>query len=786
MARSAALRAYVPALAALAVAGTLAGSAPAAPFNLSPGQGWQPDGRVRAIAYSGNTVYVGGEFTQVLPPASVGGAPVARDHLAAFDATTGALLSWNPGTDGVVWALDVSGAAVYVGGQFATAGGQPRTDATAVDGTSGQTLAWDPEPNGIVNALRVGPDGNVYLGGSFTRVGGHVHNHLAQVTQGGVTTTWQPSVKQVTGFACPPRCPPYVTTLAFSADGSTLYFGGHFGLVNGVPRNNAAAVDRVTGATLPWNPDVFGTGAGKNPHQANKVWHIEIGPDRAYICGDYWALDGFQRHANLAAVDLTAGHLINSFNATTDGNTPSCVLRNGVLYIGGHYQHVGPNSAWVFFGNGQKATLTGPGSLVRTHLAAVDATTGAIDPWDPSTNSVLGVHDMVATATQLGVGGDFTRIGGTDQQGFAGFGLDTTPPDTTLTKAPPALTNDATATFAFHSSERASTFLCALDGGAFAPCVDPLAYVSVPDGSHTFQVAAVDQAGNVDTTPASASWTVDTTPPSAPTGLTTTLVTSSRAGLAWTASPQPDVAGYRVYRNGLPLGETQQTSFSDTTVSGPATYGYTVRAYDLAGNVSGDSAALPVQVPAAPPPLFQDGFESGNLSLWTSSSGVSVQTQTVDDGVYAARVTTAGSAAYASKQLTSPVGELYYAADFDLLGQATSATLLRFETDTGVPLVSVFVNPVGRLGFRNERTIENTVGEAVVASGWHRIVARVLVDGLSSEVEIWLDGVRLDDLARTVSLGTVPIGRIVLGSDAAGKSFDSVFDDVAAGQSWVG
>ena len=55
----------------------------AAPFKQAPDPSWQTNGRVRAIVYSGTTVYIGGEFTEVRPPG--GGAPVARNHLAAID-----------------------------------------------------------------------------------------------------------------------------------------------------------------------------------------------------------------------------------------------------------------------------------------------------------------------------------------------------------------------------------------------------------------------------------------------------------------------------------------------------------------------------------------------------------------------------------------------------------------------------------------------------------------------------------------------------------------------------
>jgi plastocyanin/chitodextrinase len=768
----------------MAIVAGAAPSAPASPFSQTPDPTWQTNGRVRTIVYAGNTVYLGGEFTEVIPPRTVGGSSVVRNHVAAFDRTTGNLLPWDPNADGFVWSLDVSGSTVYLGGQFTHVAGRARTHAAAVDATTAALLPWNPRPDEKVYAVKVGPDGNVYLGGWFARVAGVPRALIAAVAPDGTATAWNPLVEQVSGAICPPRCTPYVATLTFSPDGTILYFGGHFGIVNGVGRNNAAAVTLATGQLLPWNPSIFGAGAGKNAGQANKVWHIELGSDRAYICGDYWAIDGFQRHANLAAVDLSGGHLIGSFDATTDGSTPACVLQDGLLYIGGHFQNVGPNSAWVF-NPGQKAKLTGPGSQVRNHLAAVDATTGEIDTWNPFVNSELGIHSMTVTPDLLSIGGDFTQIGSTPQQGFGTFSFDTSPPDTLLDQSPPAVTNSASATFAFRSTKKSSTFQCALDGAAFAPCTSPATYGTLADGSHSFQVAAVDPAGNVDPTPASASWMVDTTPPSAPSGVVATILSQTRALVGWTPPPEPDVASYRVYRDGSLIAETAQTSFTDTTLTGPATYSYTVRSVDQAGNASPDSAAAQVDAPPSSAPIFQDDFETGDLSRWTSSGGLVVQTQEVHQGAEAARATTSGAAAFASKQLPSTVSELYYKTSFELLSQATTATLIRFEGASGLTLVSLYVNASGRLGYRNERTATNVNSAAAVSPGWHDLQARVLVNGAASEVEVWLDGIRQNDLSRTESLGTILIGRIVLGTEGTGKTFDAAFDDVAAGQSAI-
>lgn len=115
--------------------------------------------------------------------------------------------------------------------------------------------------------------------------------------------------------------------------------------------------------------------------------------------------------------------------------------------------------------------------------------------------------------------------------------------------------------------------------------------------SYTYTIKAADAAGNVSaaSAPYSTSSSSDTTAPSTPTNLRTTSVLDTSIGLAWNASTD-DVAvtGYKVYRNGTLIGTTAAgtTSFTDSGLSPVTNYTYTVRAFDAAGNVSPNSAAL--------------------------------------------------------------------------------------------------------------------------------------------------------------------------------------------------
>ncbi len=89
------------------------------------------------------------------------------------------------------------------------------------------------------------------------------------------------------------------------------------------------------------------------------------------------------------------------------------------------------------------------------------------------------------------------------------FEVDLTAPSTTLT---PPTNPGSNVTFEFSSDDSEATFECRLDPNEpnWQDCSTPLDYTSLGANSYTFEVRAVDLAGNVDPTPESFSWDVTT------------------------------------------------------------------------------------------------------------------------------------------------------------------------------------------------------------------------------------------------------------------------------------
>ena len=110
--------------------------------------------QVKAVTASpdGTRVYVGGQFTTA--------DGVAHNRIAAFNASTGALISsFSPSLDSSVYAIAATNSTVYVGGTFSRANGQPRAHLAAFSASNGALLTWHPSTDNNVSAMVVTPDG---------------------------------------------------------------------------------------------------------------------------------------------------------------------------------------------------------------------------------------------------------------------------------------------------------------------------------------------------------------------------------------------------------------------------------------------------------------------------------------------------------------------------------------------------------------------------------------------------------------------------------------------------
>ncbi|MGH2809155.1 MAG: sulfatase-like hydrolase/transferase [Actinomycetota bacterium] len=173
--------------------------------------------------------------------------------------------------------------------------------------------------------------------------------------------------------------------------------------------------------------------------------------------------------------------------------------------------------------------------------------------------------------------------------------------------------NDSSVRLDFGSDDAGATFECRLDAAAFAPCTSPREYSGLTGGSHTFEVVAIDAAGNTSDA-AQRTWVVttgDSTPPEVTiNGNADALVPQTRTGAAWSGSDDAGIVRYELFRRTGTEGIQEQMALSSPTATNfifdgdvGATYCFEVLAYDAAGNVgsSGERCrAVPYDDRSAP------------------------------------------------------------------------------------------------------------------------------------------------------------------------------------------
>ena len=444
---------------------------------------------------------------------------------------------------------------------------------------------------------------------------------------------------------------------------------------------------------------------------------------------------------------------------------------------------------------------TGSWHELEVH-AVINGSSSLVEVWLDGTNVITKTAEALGTT---GVGriyiGD-TSTGSTfdsvfDNQIVSTSEIDQSPPSNT---SPPTISGTAAAgqtltadpgqwsgtepisyTFQWQRCDQSGDGCTSISGAASQTYLLGQADVGttlrvVVTGSNSFGSASATSAPTavvVGSTPPS-----NTSPP--------TISGSTQMGQTLTADPgqwsgsQPISYGYQWRRCDQAgancadiLGATSQAytlSFLDV--------GTTVRVAVTASNGAGGSTAISAQtgiVGASPPPIFSDDFETGNLSKWTSVSGLTVQQQVRYAGSWAARATSTGGNAYAYKTFSTALSEVDYDGRFEAVSQGSSnASILRFKTAAGGSIVSIFRLGSGRLSYSNGITGASVTGPPISTGSWHELEVHSVINGNSSLVEVWLDGARV--IGMTDNLGTTAIGRLYLG-DSSGRTFDFAFDD---------
>ena len=377
-ATSAAARIAAAGMILASVSATAVPAAATVPVDDTPTPTWRLDDRAYATQYVGDTVFVGGTFTRASSPS---GQTQTRKKLAAFDAVTGQLLPFAvPATGGAVRALASDGTYLYVGGGFTSLGGQAATSLGRIDVVTGAVdSTWKVSLNSAVRALEVS-DGSLYVGGGFTTVNGGATSGLVKVSTARGVAVVDPTFRPVLNSK----------VFGLAAGATRVYAAGSFTTANGEQRVGLAGLTTSTGANAgPAFPTSASSLAVDLSDDGTRVFLAEAGPPG--------------KGNSTEALNTTTGERVWRHQAA--GDNQAVRLYDGDVYFGFHEGFLEPD-----------------GTVDTTaRMKVADASTGALQPFDPDFDLFMGVFAIDAAPQGVAIGGDFDLVSDVPAHGWALF-----------------------------------------------------------------------------------------------------------------------------------------------------------------------------------------------------------------------------------------------------------------------------------------------------------------------------------------------------------------------------
>ena len=155
-----------------------------------------------------------------------------------------------------------------------------------------------------------------------------------------------------------------------------------------------------------------------------------------------------------------------------------------------------------------------------------------------------------------------------------------------------------------------------------------------PSITYTYEVSAYDDFANESgrSLPAQAT-TPAPSPPTIPQNLHGTGSTTSTISMAWDASTDNiGVAGYRVYRNGVYVGSTAGTSYTDTGLNYTTSYNYQVDAYDAVPSYSAKSTTVALSTTTPSFYTWTKTTSNGDCYIRSGSTGATGDNAGIQSG----------------------------------------------------------------------------------------------------------------------------------------------------------